>query len=156
MNSNLATKIIILLFTTFSPTISPATEFISIDVIHGLAKVIDGDGVEINGVEIRLQGIAAPEHRKNPKTIGNKSTKNLRNLVDGKYLICHMDGTKAGKRPVGVCFLNILDIGQLQVETGHARDCEAFSNGRYNKFELAAKSNGHDLSIKYELPQYCS
>ena len=132
-----------------------ANEFISAEVIHGLAKVVDGDGVEVNGIEIRIQGIAAPEHRINEKSIGYKSTQNLRGLVGGKYLICHLDGTKTGNRPVGVCFFNLLDIGQFQIETGHARDCEAYSNGRYHNFELRAKASGFDLSTSYELPNYC-
>lgn len=155
MNLKNISFIITLITCVVSGSTVNANEFISVDVMHGLATVVDGDGVKINGIEIRLQGISAPEHRINEKSIGYKSTRNLRNLVDGKYLICHLDGTKAGKRPVGVCFFNLLDIGQFQIETGHARDCEAYSNGRYHNFELRAKASGFDLSISYELPNYC-
>lgn len=77
--------------------------------------------------------------------------------MDGKFLVCHLDGTTAGNkwRPTGICYLGDLDVGRYQVETGHALDCPAFSGGRYAAAEAAAKAAGRDLGAIYPLPPYC-
>ena len=122
----------------------------------GIAKVKDGDGVLFGKVEVRLQGVAAPEDSKKRRGKGGaESTKNLRQLVSGKQLECYLDGTRAGQRPVGVCFLDGVDIGKHQIATGHARDCPRFSKGRYAATEAEAQSKGYDLSKIYTLPKYC-
>lgn len=134
-----------------------AADFKTKGTFHGIAKVVDGDGIKIANYEVRLQGISAPEKNQGPNDIGKKSTQNLKNLVQGKYLICHLDGTKASSnRMVGVCFFNLMDIGEYQIKTGHARDCPRYSGGRYAKAERQAQTNGQDLGAIYELPKYCT
>lgn len=124
--------------------------------LSGIGTVIDGDGVLFGQVEVRLQGIAAPEdNSRNTQPGGPESTSNLRQLVNGKYVVCHLDGTVAGKRPVGVCFVDGVEINRYQVETGHARDCPAFSRGRYRDAETTAREAGSDISKIYDLPSYC-
>lgn len=76
-----------------------------------------------------MQGIAAPEdssHKVEPG--GPESTANLRKLADGKLVICHLDGSVAGKsqRPAGICFVDGVETNRYQVETRHARDCKAY------------------------------
>lgn len=99
-------------------------------IISGVATAKDGDDVIVNGIDIRLQGIAAPEDEP--------------------------DGTKAQGRPVARCYLDWRDIGELQVLAGHARDCPRFSSGRYADEEGSARSAGRDLSAIYPLPNYCT
>ena len=123
----------------------------------GIATAHDGDDVRFGRVQVRLQGIAAPEdYRGNREPGGPESTRHLAEIIDGREVTCHLDGTTAGRyRPVGICFLDGDDIGELQVRAGHARDCPRFSGGRYAEAEAAARADGNDLSKIYPLPDYC-
>lgn len=135
---------------------SPSSAFETVATVSGVGHVKDGDGILFGDIEVRLQGIAAPEDNSHKvETGGQESTANLMELVDGKYVVCHLDGTTAGKRPVGICFVNGIEVNRYQVRTGHARDCGKFSGGRYLDDEMAARRSGHDLHLIYELPSYC-
>jgi endonuclease YncB( thermonuclease family) len=130
----------------------------TVAVLSGTGKVIDGDGILFGEIEVRLQGIAAPEagsHKVEPG--GRESTENLRKLVDGKLVTCHLDGSVAGRtqRPAGICFVDGIETNRYQVETGNARDCPAYSKGRYHDAEMDARKAGNDLSRTYDLPTYC-
>lgn len=76
-------------------------------------------------------------------------------LTDGSFCVGHLDGTTAGKRPVGICFVDGIELNRFRIQTGHARDCQKFSGGRYPDDELAARRSGHHLQLIYELPPYC-
>lgn len=132
---------------------TPATAQDTVATITGVATVVDGDGIKFGDVEIRLQGIAAPEYGAKRDPRGAESRQALIDLVWGKLITCHLDGTTASSnRPVGVCYLGLKDIGQHQVENGHARDCAAFSGGRY---AAAEKRSAFRLAEVYPLPRYC-
>ncbi|MCB1460966.1 MAG: thermonuclease family protein [Nitratireductor sp.] len=136
----------------------PVAAFEPVATIAGKASVRDGDGILFGKVEIRLQGIAAPEDGPGKRQPGGaESTASLRRLVDGAMLVCRLDGTTAGKgnRPVGICYLGSLDIGLHQVRNGHARDCPHFSGGRYAEAEREAQADGKNLAAIYPLPPYC-
>ncbi len=79
----------------------------------------------------------------------------LRRLVKGKPVICYLDGTTARKRPVGVCHVAGVDVGEVMVREGYARDCPRYSGGRYANAEKAAVRDGRNLSAIYPLPRYC-
>ena len=135
---------------------SPAFAFETVAVLSGTGQVIDGDGILFGDVEVRLQGIAAPEDNSHGTEAGGAvSTANLQRLVNGNLVVCHLDGSTAGQRPVGICFVNGVEANLHQVETGHARDCPAFSSGRYQVAELRSRQAGQDLSKVYDLPNYC-
>ncbi len=128
-------------------------------VLAGEAAARDGDDILFGKVSVRLQGITAPEDRRGTgETGGAEATASLRALVEGRYVVCHLDGTTAGNnwRPAGICYLGDMDIGGFQVASGHARDCPAYSRGRYAEAEAAAKAAGRDLSAVYQLPPYCN
>lgn len=124
--------------------------------LSGIASIKDGDGILFGEIEVRLQGIAAPEQDDPPA--GPASTDNLRAVANGKFVVCHLDGTTAGRtmRPAGICYVGDLDLGHHQVATGHALDCPAYSGGRYTDAEQTARSVGNDLSIVYDMPGYCN
>lgn len=125
-------------------------------VISGTAGVKDGDGILFGDVEIRLQGIAAPEDRRGKvDPHGKASTRALEELALGRQVVCYLDGTRANRRPVGVCVLEGRDLGRVMVEIGAARDCPAYSLGRYAASEDQARKSGNNLSIEYSLPPYC-
>lgn len=125
-------------------------------VISGLATAKDGDDVIVQSIDVRLQGIAAPEDSRAKREPGGpEATASLAAIVAGGSVRCELDGTKARGRPVAICYLNGRDIGELQVLAGHARDCPRFSGGRYAAAETKARSEGNDLSAIYALPSYC-
>ena len=52
--------------------------------MSGIARVVDGDGIAINGIEVRMQGIAAQEDngiRTDPS--GRDATQALTQLAEG-------------------------------------------------------------------------
>jgi endonuclease YncB( thermonuclease family) len=125
--------------------------------ISGIAKVKDGDGILFGQIEIRLQGIAAPEDRRGARDPGGQeSSAHLRSLAETKMVACELDGTVAGGsgRPVGICRIDGRDLGLAQIEAGHARDCPAFSGGRYADAEKIASAT-RNLALIYPLPDYC-
>lgn len=123
-------------------------------VLSGVAQVVDGDGLLFGGVEIRLQGIAAPELSERG---GHRSKNSLASLASEQFVVCHLDGTVAGssRRPVGVCYAAGEELGHIQVRTGHARDCPRYSSFRYQVAERQAAEEGADIRDWYELPSYC-
>ena len=124
--------------------------------MRGIAGVKDGDGVMVGGVEVRLQGTAAPEdngHRVDPG--GKEASAALRALVKGKPVVCYLDGTTTRGRPVGVCHVAGVDVGEVMVREGFARDCPRYSGGRYADAEKAAVRGGRNLAAIYPLPRYC-
>jgi len=131
-----------------------AQQFEPVAVLTGIASVKDGDGLLFGNVEIRLQGIAAPEL---DDKLGRESKEHLKSLASGKQVTCYLDGTRAGKskRPVAVCKVDGRDLGELQVMAGMALDCAAFSKGRYAKAEQTAFESGKNLRAAYRRPKYC-
>jgi micrococcal nuclease len=142
---------------TASPTASLDAGYPVAATLTGIATAHDGDDIRFGRIQIRLRGIAAPEdYRGKREPGGPEATRHLAELVDGREVICHLDGTTAGRyRPVGVCFLDGQDIGAIQVRAGHARDCPAFSGNRYAAAEADARAAGRDLSRIYALPSFC-
>ncbi|MCE9522509.1 MAG: hypothetical protein K8S25_08780 [Alphaproteobacteria bacterium] len=135
------------------------TEAFKIKTVSAEAHVGGGDRVSLAGIpDIRLQGVSAPEDT-GPNSVGAESTRNLRDFVEGKNIVCHLDGTRTsdgpGARPIATCFLGETDLGFYQISTGHARDCPRFSKGRYAEAEAKARAT-RDLSAIYPLPGYCT
>lgn len=125
-------------------------------VVEGVARVVDGDGIAYGDVEIRMNGIAAPE-KSAPG--GAESTANLKAVAEGKLVRCELNGERTPEsssyRPVGICFVGELDLNEYQVRSGHALDCPRYSQGRYAETQRMAEADGLDLSSRYELPDYC-
>jgi len=137
---------------------TPGVAFEPVAVLTGTAVAPDGDDLAFGDVRVRLRGIAAPEYRQNRHEPGGReATESLSAAVAGRTIVCHLDGTTAGstRRPVGVCFADGVDLGELQVLSGVARDCPSFSGGIYAEAEAEARRQGHDLSAIYPRPSYC-
>jgi len=115
------------------------------DVIEGRARVVDGDTIEVAGVRVRLNGVAAPE-RSEPG--GAEATKALREIIGSQAVRCSLFGQKSHKREIGVCWVGIQDIGAAVIAAGRARDCPGFSDGRYAAVERPSAS-------ALPLPDYC-
>lgn len=123
--------------------IAPAT---AQDTLKGtVTHVRDGDTIEVAGVAVRLNGVAAPEL---DEPGGQDGKQFMLELVAGKAVRCDLNGERTYDRVVGVCYLNEQDIGASIIAAGLARDCPRFSGGRYDAFNTAA-------SKRLPLPGYC-
>ena len=120
------------------------------DLTGTVTGVPSGDEVEVDGIRIRLQGIAAPGPF---MPLGGDATAFMQLLVMGKQVTCRLTGEKTRGREVGTCEWNGVDIAQVIVREGLARDCPRFSRGRYAADEKQAKQTG--LPDLYPLPSYC-
>ena len=113
--------------------------------ISGSTRVIDGDTLEISGVRIRLNGVAAPERN---ELGGAEATTAMKKMTSGKTVRCSLTGKKTYKREVGTCWVGTLDLGAALIAAGKARDCPRYSAGRYSALEPASTAN-------LPFPGYC-
>ena len=102
------------------------------DIVSGAVRVIDGDTLEIGGVRIRLNGVAAPERNERG---GTEATATMKQLTSGITVRCSLTGKKTYKREVGTCWAGTLDLGAALIAAGKARDCPQYSAGRYSALE---------------------
>lgn len=116
-----------------------------------VTKVRDGDTIEVEGVAVRLQGVAAPERR---DPLGRRASEAMRAFVLGRRVVCRPDGTRSWDRIVALCELAGVDLGAYLIRRGLARDCPRYSLGRYAGLERAVADRApvHQL---YALPAYC-
>jgi micrococcal nuclease len=116
------------------------------DTVSGSARVIDGDTLEVSGIRIRLNGVAAPE-RNGPG--GAEATATMKQMTSGMTVRCSLTGMKTYKREVGTCWVGTLDLGAALIAAGKARDCPRYSAGRYSALEPSSAAN-------LPLPGYCT
>jgi micrococcal nuclease len=114
--------------------------------------VRDGDPIEVGGLPIRLNGLAAPE---GDEPGGAEATKAMRQLVLGRELRCELNGERTHDRCVGICYLEGEDISEVMVHRGVARDCPRYSGGRHAEAERHAAADGATIGEDYTLPGYC-
>ena len=94
--------------------------------LAGIARVVDGDTVNIRGVAIRLDGIDSPETKQtcelNGQTYpcGAKATEALITLLGGQPIECVETGKDRNGRTVARCNVGSTDIGTWMVEHGWA------------------------------------
>jgi endonuclease YncB( thermonuclease family) len=107
---------------------------------EGRASVIDGDSISVAGVEIRLQGIDAPEAEQTCSkggrdwSCGRESSRRLARLVRGGTIRCQGDGEDQHGRLLARCKLGEIDINRWLVEQGWA-----VSFGGYHGAERQAR-----------------
>jgi len=113
--------------------------------------VIDADTISVCDLKIRLNGISAAERGHITYDSCKIITKKIINKSD--EIFCELTGEKTYDRFVGICKLisnNIIyDLQEKIVESGCARDCKRYSDGRYAKFETEKSRN-------LPLPNYCN
>lgn len=133
---------------TLSPTHVPARTSAAANALIGVARVVDGDTIDINDTRIRLEGIDAPEAGQTCKrkwvgswSCGAAATTALAKLVAGKAIACESRGVDKYGRMLGVCFADGRDVNAQMVRGGHAWAFVKYSS-TYVKEEAAAKAEG--------------
>jgi endonuclease YncB( thermonuclease family) len=109
--------------------------------LTGAAEAIDGDSVRLNGEEIRLKGIDAPEFlqtcmvsgRETP--CGREARTQLRRLLMSGLTTCIGDGRDRYGRLLAVCRVRGIDINAAMVREG-----QAVAFGSYAAEEAEAKA----------------
>ena len=95
--------------------------------VKGKAKVVDGDGVHVAGLSIRMAGIDAPEGRQVAVTAdgeqvdhGALAKKALIKKLGGSEVVVRIEGVDEFKRYLGVVILGKEDINAWMVRNGYA------------------------------------
>ena len=138
-----------------------------IKIISGIAKVTDGDTIKINKKKIRLMGIDAPEKKQKCKQIwlsisfisfekeylcGEISTNKLKNLIDGKDIICKYTNKDIYKRFIAECFKDKTNINSWMVRNGHAVAFRKYSKKFVVQENIAKKNKSGLWSGTFEMP----
>lgn len=116
--------------------------------VSGLARVVDGDTLDISGVRVRLQGIDAPERsqRCNRSRVsltwrcGRSATRALKQLIDNQPVRCVSHGTDAYDRVIGTCFVAGEDVNAAMVRLGHAWAFTKYSTTYVAEEKIARKN----------------
>ena len=134
--------------------------FISLTpAIAGHVDVIDGDTIKIDGVNIRLFGIDAPELKqkcKDNKNIEWDCGKCARAFLQGMLAIsevkCEAQGNDKYQRTVAICFINGTDVNKEIVKAGYGIAYKQYSK-KYAEDEILAKAHKKGIwSGQFTLP----
>jgi endonuclease YncB( thermonuclease family) len=119
--------------------------------ISGMARVVDGDTLDVGEARVRLEGIDAPEAGQSCKrkwvgawACGAEATAALARAVDGKAIVCEQRGVDKYGRTLGVCFADGRDINAMMVRQGYAWAFVKYSTS-YVKEETAAKAESRGI-----------
>ena len=113
----------------------------------GNLSLKDGDSFVLNGEEIRLWGIDAPEYKQScfneralPYLCGQEALNMLAEIIGENTMHCTTKSTDRYGRKVSKCDIGGHDIGAMMVRSGHAIDYKYFSDGYYSSEQRYAKA----------------
>ena len=115
-------------------------------ITGAVTHVKDGDTicVGVNSVEVRLEGIDAPEKDEHcwrgasRWKCGPSATQTLRHITTNQTLTCQPKYCDAKGRTVALCLAGGVDVAESMVAAGWAVDWPYYSQGRYRKAQDAA------------------
>ncbi|MGE0666609.1 MAG: thermonuclease family protein [Sphingomonadales bacterium] len=109
--------------------------------LSGIASIIDGDTLEINGERVRLFGIDAPESRQHCISAGKQvrcgqaAARALDAFIGNRPISCVAKDRDGYGRMVAVCRVAEADLNEWLVRRGHA-----VAYTRYSKAYVAAEA----------------
>jgi endonuclease YncB( thermonuclease family) len=135
--------------------------------LRGIAEVVDGDTLRIEGIPVRFNSIDAPEtgqlceREGRPWLCGDGSTEALRLLAEGREVVCITDGTDRYQRIVAECWVGEPDPAGTSLSTAMVRqrwtlDYTKYSKGRHATEQLQAEIEGVGLWSSAFLPWECA
>ena len=93
----------------------------------GLARVVDGDTINVGDTRVRLEGIDAPESAQMCKRAngsdwrcGTEATRAMRAMVEDRVVTCRNHGTDIYGRTIATCFVGGVDVDRQMVVLGLA------------------------------------
>jgi endonuclease YncB( thermonuclease family) len=123
--------------------------------IEGVARLVDGDSFFLDGQEVRLKGIDAPEGRQTCRragqlwSCGEDSRRELQRLIAGARIVCHSIERDQHGRLLAYCRAGNRDLNRGMVASGMA-----LSFGGYLKEETAARMARRGLwGSEFERPR---
>jgi endonuclease YncB( thermonuclease family) len=108
------------------PSLPPVAQMPPAQPLSGIARVIDGDTIEVKGTHIRLYGIDAPESKQtceaNGETYacGEQATEALIVFLGARPVECTENGRDRYQRIIATCYVDSTDLGSWMVEHGWA------------------------------------
>ena len=136
-------------------------------IISGMAKVIDGDTIQIHKKKIRLFGIDAPEKNQKCQKIwltialfsfnkdyscGEISTNKLKKKINNQFMICKWKNKDRYKRLIAECFKDKTNINAWMVRYGYAVAYRKYSKKYVAHEEIAKKDKLGLWSGTFEMP----
>ena len=110
------------------------------DIVEGKTRIVDGDSIFVDGYEVRLVGIDAPEGKQmcdrggKRWRCGHQSAERLRALIGRQKVRCDVEKRDQHRRLLAVCKAGRSELNKLQVKNGWA-----VSYGRYKSDERTAR-----------------
>jgi micrococcal nuclease len=102
--------------------------------INGRAEVVDGDTLVVDGWQVRLKGVDAPELGTSP---GDLAYNVMQEIVADWALVCRLTGEKTWGREVGYCSRQDgIDVNREIIARGAALSCPRYTT-RYLPDETA-------------------
>ncbi len=105
------------------------------DTSTGLARAVESDRLEVNGLRVRLHGVIGPSLA---EPGGAEAQELLQALIGSHVIVYHLLARQRNGLRVAGCELRGQDVGALAVAAGAVRDCPAESRGRYRTQEQNA------------------
>ncbi|NJO55276.1 MAG: thermonuclease family protein [Rhodospirillales bacterium] len=118
--------------------------------LEGVAIVIDGDTIELNGTRIRLHGIDAPEARQECMisgavwSCGADATRALSNAMRDNQTACEGVKRDRYRRLIAVCYVGKTDVNAEMVRNGWALAYRRYAMD-YVADESAARAAGRGI-----------
>lgn len=107
---------------------------------------IDGDSIRLAGIEMRLQGIDAPEWKQRCRTVegkqyacGEMAAAHLRKLVKGKQVKCRFEQSDRYGRKLATCTIEGVNLNEMMARDGWALAYRHYSTAYIKAEELAKK-----------------
>lgn len=117
--------------------------------IKGIARIVDGDTLEVAGTKIRLFGVDAPEHGQICRDVTNsgydcgaKASVQIESLIAGQAVSCLPRTTDRYGRTVAVCSVGGHDLGREIVSAGWAVAFE-----RYSRDYVGDETRAHERRL---------
>jgi len=112
--------------------------------VVGIASVVDGDTLMLNGKAVRLWAVDAPELGQpcskdgSGWACGQDALRALRTFINGRPIACYEKAREPSGRLIGQCFAGNFDLSGWQVRNGWAMAVRAISSD-YVASEAGAK-----------------
>jgi endonuclease YncB( thermonuclease family) len=130
--------------TTLLISVALSTGVTSADYYSGVAsEVTDGDTIEVDGRDIRLQGIDAPE---TGQPHGNRATAALKALLLHREVRLQAQGADRYGRLIAVVYRGDSNVNRWLVQQGHAWEYDRYSKDEtLGSLERQARQAGRGL-----------